>query len=43
MNMDLNMQQRKQEKKHATRIKLFLDAGSLCVFQHHAHNDFIIV
>ena len=47
MNMDLNMhydvRQRKQEKKHATRIKLLLDAGSLSVFQHHADNDFIIV
>ena len=45
--MDLNMHydvwQRKQEKKHASRIKLLLDAGSLCVFQHHADNDFIIV
>ena len=30
----------KKGKKHATKIKLLLHAGSLSVFQHHVNNDF---
>ena len=43
--MDLNMRYdiQQREKNMQQKIKLLLDAGSLCVFQHHADNDFIIV
>ena len=41
LNMHYDVQQR--EKNMQQKIKLLLDAGSLCVFQHHADNDFIIV
>ena len=38
--MHYDVQQR-ERKKHAAKIKLLSDAGSLFVFQHHANNDFI--
>ena len=43
LKMHYDVRQRKKRKKHATMIKLLLDAGLLFVFQHYANNNFLTV